>query len=195
MPFFRRIRCPGLRIFSPFCPWTSPNGVYKPRPLHNGHFSQITQGTQQKDQKNNWNVLFIIFFSIFRGTWNLSSNLSGICKYFYKSWNLWDITRILKFMNILSMIRILVLLLVHCTCNVFSYPDGAPERACFIMNPRHTHPATDRPVKGQMAPAPYNITISRGTFNPDVPVTGNNAFTLFVFCLFVYSKYSHKNMR
>ncbi|XP_061188528.1 ferric-chelate reductase 1-like [Saccostrea echinata] len=50
------------------------------------------------------------------------------------------------------------------------YPDGAPERACFFMIPRHTHPQSNRPIFKQMGGSPYNITVSSVTYTPNKPL-------------------------
>ncbi|XP_033763151.1 glycine-rich cell wall structural protein-like isoform X2 [Pecten maximus] len=66
-----------------------------------------------------------------------------------------------------------VVLIWGMACGVFAYPDGAPERACYRMIPRHTHPFTGRAIRAQPSTvkAPYNITLSRSLWNPDVPIT------------------------
>ncbi|XP_021368701.1 glycine-rich cell wall structural protein-like [Mizuhopecten yessoensis] len=66
-----------------------------------------------------------------------------------------------------------VVLLWGLVCGVFAYPDGAPERACYRMIPRHTHPFSGRAIRAQPAniKPPYNITLSRNMWNPDVPIT------------------------
>lgn len=58
-------------------------------------------------------------------------------------------------------------------CKVLGYSDGAPERACFRMMPRHTHPFTGRAIGTQPRTmrAPYNITLNRHTWNPQVPIS------------------------
>ncbi|XP_069121292.1 uncharacterized protein [Argopecten irradians] len=66
-----------------------------------------------------------------------------------------------------------VVLLWGMVLGVLAYPDGAPERACYRMIPRHTHPFTGRAIRAQPSTikAPYNITLSRNLWNPDVPIT------------------------
>ncbi|CAG2214972.1 putative defense protein Hdd11-like [Mytilus edulis] len=62
---------------------------------------------------------------------------------------------------------ILLLSFIHV---ILGYPDGAPERACFYMTPRHTHPHTGQPCLKQMGPAPYRITVSNTTFTAGNPI-------------------------
>lgn len=64
---------------------------------------------------------------------------------------------------------LLNLLLIKSTVG---YPDGAPERACFYMIPRHTHPQSGRPIFKQMGGSPYNITVSSVTYAPNKPLRG-----------------------
>uniref|UniRef100_A0A100XKJ2 Ferric-chelate reductase 1 n=1 Tax=Gigantidas platifrons TaxID=2830794 RepID=A0A100XKJ2_9BIVA len=71
-------------------------------------------------------------------------------------------------------ILILILSIFHV---IYGYPDGAPERACFYMIPRHTHPHTGLPVLKQRAVAPYRITVDNTTFrsNSAIRVTISGA--------------------
>lgn len=68
---------------------------------------------------------------------------------------------------------ILLLSFIHV---ILGYPDGAPERACFYMTPRHTHPHTGQPCLKQMGPAPYRITVSNTTFTAGNPIHGKLIF-------------------
>ncbi|KAJ8320032.1 hypothetical protein KUTeg_001619 [Tegillarca granosa] len=63
-----------------------------------------------------------------------------------------------------------LLILLKILTFIRGYPDGAPERACFIMVPRHTHPHTYRPIFKQHGPSPYNITLSRTTWRSDTAI-------------------------
>jgi hypothetical protein len=70
-------------------------------------------------------------------------------------------------------IWILILSIFHV---IYGYPDGAPERACFYMIPRHTHPHTGLPVLKQRAAAPYRITVDNTTFRSNSAIRGNIFF-------------------
>lgn len=71
-------------------------------------------------------------------------------------------------------IWILILSIFHV---IYGYPDGAPERACFYMIPRHTHPHTGLPVLKQRAAAPYRITVDNTTFRSNSAIRGNIFFS------------------
>jgi hypothetical protein len=73
-------------------------------------------------------------------------------------------------------IWILILSIFHV---IYGYPDGAPERACFYMIPRHTHPHTGLPVLKQRAAAPYRITVDNTTFRSNSAIRGNIFFIFF----------------
>eukprot|EP00105_Crassostrea_gigas_P001211 XP_011413266.1 PREDICTED: putative defense protein 3 [Crassostrea gigas] len=70
-------------------------------------------------------------------------------------------------MSKMCFVGLFILFLVKST---EGYPDGAPERACFFMIPRHTHPQSGRPIFKQAGGTPYNITLSSLTYTPNRPL-------------------------
>lgn len=72
-------------------------------------------------------------------------------------------------MSKMCFVGLFILFLVKST---EGYPDGAPERACFFMIPRHTHPQSGRPIFKQAGGTPYNISLSSLTYTPNRPLRG-----------------------
>ena len=102
-------------------------------------------------------------------------------------------------MYILELVfSVLVLSLVKSSVG---YPDGAPERACFFMIPRHTHPQSNRPIFKQTGGSPYNISLSSLTYVPNRPIRGKpsmdianlNVFTSEWCFICLYRKCSQHN--
>ena len=78
-----------------------------------------------------------------------------------------------------------ILIFLGILCSVFTgncRPNGAPNKSCFYMTPRHIHPHTMRKVFPTSANGLYNITTSSDIFRPDKPIRGmHSSFSPFLF--------------